>query len=178
MIYISHSTPFISILKRIRKLLSHIEDRASGAIKLTRDGKDTFKAIEKGLQNGGGKGKERPRDEEVQVRATGRAIGKALQVAIRLQLEEGWRVRFETGSVGAVDDVVERMRPKKESKKGKEEMSTTEEKVDHGVEEDKDVDMDAPEHNIANIEDDIEEADIEESRVRRVSCFIIYVGLK
>lgn len=153
-------------------------------MKLTRDGRDTFKLIEKGISNGGKAGeKSRPRDEEVQLRATGRAIAKALQVAIRLQKEEGWKVRFETASVGAVDDVVERVHPKtnKKSEKAKKKESKSGGEgegmdVDNDVEEEsRDVEMgDAGDAN----EGEAEEEDLEESRIRRVSCMIIYVGLR
>jgi len=132
--------------------------------------------LEKGIANGGGGNKgSRPRDEEVQVRATGKAISKALSVAVRLQQEVGWRVRFETVSVGAVDDIVERRRPKKVG--GKEKGDVKQEEcgmsVDVNQEGGQDVDMDDVKE-----EDDAEDMDIEESRIRRVSCFIIYVGLK
>ena len=51
-------------------------------------------------------GKRRDGDEEVLVKATGKAIEKALQVALYFQGQEDCVVRLRTGSVGAVDDVI------------------------------------------------------------------------
>lgn len=156
--------------------------------------------IEKAVRTGGdgGNGEKRPRDEEVQIRATGKAIGKAMNVAVRLGQEEGWKVRFETGSVGAVDDVVERRRPKVEKRKknadkevvgetlvggeeGTEEEEEEEEKMEGKEEKDEDVDMNEGDTEARDLDSEQlgqEEGDIEESRVRYVSCFIIYVGLR
>jgi ribonuclease P/MRP protein subunit POP7 len=55
-----------------------------------------------GDENGKGKG------EEVVLKATGKAIEKLLRVAVYLQAQEDVEVRVRTGSVGAVDDVVDR----------------------------------------------------------------------
>jgi ribonuclease P/MRP protein subunit POP7 len=53
------------------------------------------------LQDKGGKG-----GECVYVKATGRAIARALAVGVVFQAEESeWRVRVEMGSLRAVDDV-------------------------------------------------------------------------
>jgi ribonuclease P/MRP protein subunit POP7 len=49
------------------------------------------------------KGKE---PEEVLVKATGKAIEKALRIALYFQGQEDCAVRLRTGSVGAVDDVL------------------------------------------------------------------------
>ncbi len=51
---------------------------------------------------------ERRREEEVLVKGTGRAVAKALRVALHFQGEADCLVRLRTGSVGAVDDVVVR----------------------------------------------------------------------
>lgn len=53
----------------------------------------------------GGREKERVGGEEVFVKATGRAIERALGVGVYFQGESDCRVRVEMGSVVAVDDV-------------------------------------------------------------------------
>jgi ribonuclease P/MRP protein subunit POP7 len=143
-IYISSTSPFISSIKRIRKYLSQIEARASASnpISLSRNSAgQVLKDIEAGIVNGKGKlggeggkgGKMGVRDEEVIVKATGKAIERCLQVGLWAMQQEDLRVEVRTGSVGAVDDVVER-----------------------GGEEGGEV----------------------ESRVRRVSCLEVRVGLR
>lgn len=152
-----------------------MEGRSSGDVQLSRDGRGLLNRLESDVRNGGnrkngggtrggfrGKGKgiggkeiedaARPRDEEIQLRATGRAIQKALQIAVSLQGEVDLRVRFETTSVGAVDDIVEKVDVKENEVEGVESMDIDGERK--------------------------EEVGVEESRVRRVSCLVIYVGLK
>ena len=98
-----------------------------------------LKDIEAGIVNGKGKlggeggkgGKMGVRDEEVIVKATGKAIERCLQVGLWAMQQEDLRVEVRTGSVGAVDDVVE-----------------------------------------------VEEGGEVESRVRRVSCLEVRVGLR
>ena len=43
--------------------------------------------------------------EEVYLKATGRAIPRALELGVKFQGEEDCRVRVEMGSVKAIDDV-------------------------------------------------------------------------
>ena len=43
--------------------------------------------------------------EEVYLKATGRAIPRALELGVKFQGEEDYRVRVEMGSVKAIDDV-------------------------------------------------------------------------
>lgn len=40
------------------------------------------------------------------VKATGKAVEKAMGLAVAMMAEKGWRVRVRTGSVAAIDDVV------------------------------------------------------------------------
>lgn len=65
--------------------------------------------IEAGIK-GNGKSSEgkNAREEEVVMKATGKAIEKLLRLAIWWQGQKGVVVRIRTGSVGAVDDVVEK----------------------------------------------------------------------
>ncbi len=98
-------------MKRVRKLLSHIEDRAAEPISLSesRNSHSVLKAVELGIQNRAGKGgKEKgPRDEEVVLKGSGKAIEKVLRLVLYWQGQEDVVVTVRTRSVGAVDDVIE-----------------------------------------------------------------------
>lgn len=108
-VYISAKTPFVSATKRVRKLLSHIEKRSRGKVDLINGkGSDKQKLRALGEQGSGGRGKE---PEEVMLKATGKAIEKALSLALFFQSQKDCRVRIRTGSVGVVDDIVEAEEP-------------------------------------------------------------------
>jgi ribonuclease P/MRP protein subunit POP7 len=107
-VYISASTPFIAAVKRVRKLLSRIEDRAAGPVSLSGNPAAALRSLRAAVDRkcdvaGGGGAK---RSEEVVMKATGKAIEKAMQLALYWQGQEDVLVRVRTGSVGAVDDVV------------------------------------------------------------------------
>lgn len=65
--------------------------------------RDKVRSTGKGLETQGRGGKEA---EEVLVKATGKAIEKALRVALYFQGQDDCLVRLRTGSVGAVDDLL------------------------------------------------------------------------
>jgi ribonuclease P/MRP protein subunit POP7 len=97
----------------VRAYLSHIESRAAGPITLAngtsrRISQKAIKSIEDGIEKARGEGEGRGKGEEVMLKATGKAIERLLGVALFFQGEEGVKVEFRTGSVGAVDDVVEK----------------------------------------------------------------------
>lgn len=104
-VYISAKTPFMSATKRVRKLLSLIDKRSMGKVDLV-NGKASDKQKLRALGEQGfvGKAKE---PEEVVLKATGKAIEKALSLALFFQGQQDCRVRIRTGSVGVVDDIVE-----------------------------------------------------------------------
>ncbi|KAJ4985295.1 hypothetical protein SVAN01_09240 [Stagonosporopsis vannaccii] len=140
-LYITASSPFIPACKRIRSLLSQIakrgaqaESAASGRGKhgAHRGGKRALEAnghltpqdVEasiasaattmshlQGRGRGRGRGKESVGGEEVYLKATGRAIPRALELGVKFQGEEDCRVRVEMGNVKAIDDVEVRLRP-------------------------------------------------------------------
>lgn len=90
----------------MRKLLSQIEARAAGPITFpSRHQGDILRQIEDGF-SGRGKGLKGARDEEVILKATGKAIEKLLGLALHFQGEIDVKVVVRTGSVGAVDDIV------------------------------------------------------------------------
>ncbi|KAL8823678.1 MAG: hypothetical protein Q9191_005649 [Dirinaria sp. TL-2023a] len=98
-IYISASTPFISAVKRVRKLLVEIEKRATRSSNAT--GTQNLEGSVAGAVAAGGG----PRAEEVLLKGTNRAIEKVLQLALFFQGQGDVKVRIGTGSVGAVDDI-------------------------------------------------------------------------
>jgi ribonuclease P/MRP protein subunit POP7 len=87
-------------VKRVRKLLDAIDKRETGNVNLLSQRKGNCKTVQTGRR---GKGEA----EEVSLKATARAIEKALNLAIFFQGQEDCRVRIRTGSVGVVDDIVE-----------------------------------------------------------------------
>jgi ribonuclease P/MRP protein subunit POP7 len=100
-VYVSSSTPFMSAVKRIQKLLLQAEKRATASINL----EDTRKNEKQKLAELANISSKR---EEVFVKATGRAIEKALNVGKWFEEKETeYSVRVKTGSVIVVDDVVE-----------------------------------------------------------------------
>lgn len=108
-VYVSASSPFITTVKRVQKILSHVEDRAAGPLSITGGDKKLLRDIEAGIKgNGKGSTEKNARDEEVVMKATGKAIEKLLRLAIWWQGQDGVVVKIRTGSVGAIDDVVEK----------------------------------------------------------------------
>lgn len=108
-IYVSSSTPFMSAVKRVQKLLLQAEKRATSNINL----EDTRKTEQQKLAE---LAKAVEKREEVFVKATGRAIEKALNLGKWFEEKKTeYTVRVTPGSVLVVDDVVE-----DEDKKNKE----------------------------------------------------------
>lgn len=100
-VYVSSKTPFMSAVKRVQKLLRQAEKRATANVKLD-DARRTEKQMQAELV------KAAEQREEVFVKATGKAIEKALNVGKWFEEREAeYAVRVETGSVLVVDDVVE-----------------------------------------------------------------------
>jgi ribonuclease P/MRP protein subunit POP7 len=102
-VYVSRSTPLMAAVKRVKKLLSHIEKRAMQDVDITK-GKDGLKKLAAASEALGKNG------EAVVVRASGRAIEQALKVGEWFKSKEGelaCKVDVKTGSVQVVDDLVE-----------------------------------------------------------------------
>ena len=101
-VYVSRKTPVMAAVKRVKKLLLHIEKRAMQGVELRQENslKDIAVANEK-LNDGG---------ERVYVRASGRAMEQALRVAEWFRTRETemqCNVEVSTGSVQAIDDLIE-----------------------------------------------------------------------
>ncbi|CAG8276119.1 unnamed protein product [Penicillium salamii] len=100
-VYVSSSTPFMSAVKRVQKLLIQAEKRATANISLENTRKSEQQILEE-------LSKVSEKREEVFVKATGRAIEKALNVGKWFEEKATqYVVRIKTGSVLVVDDVVE-----------------------------------------------------------------------
>ncbi|MCJ1431579.1 hypothetical protein MMC27_000933 [Xylographa pallens] len=107
-IYVSSSTPFISVVKRVRKLLAQVDKRAMGKVDLL-SGKGSGKGSDR--QNLSELGKQDAVPEEVTLKATNKAIERALGLALFFQGQDDCRVRLKTGSVGVIDDIVVNEKP-------------------------------------------------------------------
>ncbi|CZT10887.1 related to POP7 Nuclear RNase P subunit [Rhynchosporium graminicola] len=102
-VYVSSSSPFISVVKRVRTYLDQIESRSAGKLSLDGGERRLLKGIERGINSTAGEGK---RDEEVVVKGTGKAIEKVVRLAAWWGAQSDVKVVVRTGSVGAVDDIV------------------------------------------------------------------------
>lgn len=102
--------PFISAVKRVRKLLGEIDKRSMGKVDLVEGkGSNKQKLRKLGERINASTGKE---PEEVVLKATNRAIQNVLGLALFFQGQDDCRVRLRTGTVGVVDDIVESAIPK------------------------------------------------------------------
>ncbi|KAI2792498.1 hypothetical protein POX_b02536 [Penicillium oxalicum] len=100
-VYVSSKTPFMSAVKRVQKLLRQAEKRATANVSLG----DGRKSEQQKLAE---LAKVAEKREEVFVKATGRAIEKALNVGKWFEEKDAeYAVRTKTGSVLVVDDIVE-----------------------------------------------------------------------
>lgn len=103
-VYVSRNTPIMSAVKRVKKLLLHVEKRAMQGIDLTKD-KHGMRKLAEANEKLGKSG------EQVLVKASGRAMEQALRVGDWFRNREdelACNVEVRTGSVQAVDDIVEK----------------------------------------------------------------------
>ncbi|KAJ5960507.1 uncharacterized protein N7479_007657 [Penicillium vulpinum] len=169
-VYISKSTPFMSAVKRVQKLLLQAEKRATGNINL----EDTRKSEKQILEE---LSKVSEKREEVFVKATGRAIEKALNVAKWFE-EKGteYTVRVNTGSVIVVDDIVEdeETKAKEEQKRQRLEEASTDQGDAASKPESKSA-AKKRKRQAAAVEDNTE---LPESRTRWIKMVEVAVSLK
>ncbi|KAJ5748844.1 uncharacterized protein N7511_010540 [Penicillium nucicola] len=166
-VYVSTSTPFMSAIKRIQKLLLQAEKRATANINL----EDTRKNEKQKLAELANISSKR---EEVFVKATGRAIEKALNVGKWFEEKETeYSVRVKTGSVIVVDDVVED-EEKKEQEEQKRQLQETQQS-NLPVSESKSAMKKRKRQAAATVDP---EAELPESRTRWVKMVEVAVSLK
>ncbi|EGD84722.1 hypothetical protein H112_08434 [Trichophyton rubrum D6] len=100
-VYVSTKSPFMSIAKRVQKLLREAEKRATQSISLgnkRKSGKDKLTQLKNAS--------EALRKEPVFIKATGRAIDKAIEVGKWFDKKDGLTTKVKTGTVMVVDDIV------------------------------------------------------------------------
>lgn len=148
-----------------------IDKRTVGQVELGdgRQEKQTLRTLEAASQ---ASGKE---PEEVILKATNRAIEKALGLAVFFQGQGDVRVRLRTGSVGTVDDiVVDENKTQRKQTKGKS-------KKDKGQGDMADADGNAEEHYDEAKKTEITEpddVDLSETQIRKLSVLEIGISLK
>lgn len=115
-IFLGSRTPFVSALKRVRSLLNHVDKRGTQAA-LARSSGGRRGGRGRGRGGPGGRGsqsrdveRDRRRLEEIEqepvfVKATGKAVEKALGLAAVMMKQKEWKVVLRTGSVCAIDDL-------------------------------------------------------------------------
>ncbi|CAI9627423.1 hypothetical protein GT037_004430 [Alternaria burnsii] len=130
-LYITATTPYIPTVKRVRKLLNEVvkrEKQSANSLNKARgrggryaeaNGRLEARDVEAeivgemgrtGSSNNVGKrgivgqGKDKGR-EQIYLKATGRAIPRALELGLRFQSEEDCWVKIELGNVSAIDDI-------------------------------------------------------------------------
>ena len=92
-------------MKRVRKLLAEIQKRSTSKVDFINgpgNDKQRLRKLEEQILPTKDK-----KTEEVFLKATNRAIEKALGIALYFQKQENCQVRLKTGTVGVVDDIVE-----------------------------------------------------------------------
>ncbi|KAL2828801.1 Rpp20 subunit of nuclear RNase MRP and P-domain-containing protein [Aspergillus pseudoustus] len=118
-VYVSSSTPYMAAVKRVQKLLRHAEKRATAAVEASFNG-NKHRGRSGGRSSGAteklvaalakGEGQKDISNEEVFIKATGKAIETAMRAAKWFESsgrEAEYSVKVETGSVLVVDDVEE-----------------------------------------------------------------------
>ncbi|KAI4799144.1 hypothetical protein E4T44_11883 [Aureobasidium sp. EXF-8845] len=110
-IYVSTKTPFMSAIKRVQKLLLQAEkrsaqsasDQVSSRPKYSASSNDEITDIERVASIMAAEKYDR---DEIILKATGKAIAKALSLALWFEEKVEYAVRIETGTVGAIDDIL------------------------------------------------------------------------
>lgn len=167
-VYVATGTPFMSAVKRVQKLLRHAEKRATANIDL----EDTRKTEQQKLAE---LAKVADKREEVFLKATGRAIEKVLKVGKWFEEKETeYVVRVTTGSVLAVDDIVED-EEKKELEIQKEQQRSKDEPVQKLDKETPKAAAKKRKRQAPAVQDD---AELPESRTRWVKSVEVAVSLK
>lgn len=155
-VYVSSRSSFMSVVKRVQKLLALASARSTQSVRAGVGDRGDINQIaaalaEKSLQKKPGE------EEKVMIKATGKAIEKALGLALWFQQREEYGIEIRTGSVGAIDDIVP-------ASDGEEEKGEVDKEGDHN--------MDAEEGK------DETTTELPESRIRYTSVVEIGVWSK
>ncbi|KAI9929254.1 hypothetical protein ASPWEDRAFT_24906 [Aspergillus wentii DTO 134E9] len=174
-VYVSTKTPFMSVIKRVQKLLRQAEKRATASVNLS-NGKKSEKQKFAQLV----RGQEELVKEEVFVKATGRAMDKVLSVGKWFE-ERGdeFVVRVKTGSVLVVDDILEDEGVKKaEAEKVQAEEEEKQEDKDTTAESGLSKSAIKKRKRAARAVAEAEESELPETRTRWVNMVEVAVALK
>ncbi|OJJ72687.1 hypothetical protein ASPBRDRAFT_176078 [Aspergillus brasiliensis CBS 101740] len=173
-IYVSSSSPTMGVVKRVQKYLRAAENRATAKLIGGKKNSDRRHQIAQLA-----KSNEALKKEEVFVKATGRAMERALKVGKWFEARgEEYTVSVKTGSVLVVDDVVEdeeeRKKAVEESERMKREIEETKQKGENGAELSKSA-MRKRKRAVARLEG---EEELPETRTRWVNMVEVAVSLK
>ena len=148
----------------MRKLLAQVDKRAVGKVDLLGGkGSDRQKLSKVGQQD--------KEPEEVTLKATNKAIERALGLALFFQGQEDCRVRLKTGSVGVVDDIVVDEHRGGEGKAGK--------NLEGGRKGgDEDAVMDEVQTGISDEPRKEDEEELPETQIRQVSVIEVAISLR
>jgi len=168
-VYLSTKTPFMSAFKRVKQLLNQINKRYMQG---TLAGKNTGRERNQGLDKAA---RATRKPEEVVIKATGRAIEKALNLALFFQKQDDYCVRIRTGSVDAVDDIVQD--PKIQTTQTERKGSNTKDNSEIGSDQngDRATEKTGFATSINNAETISSSNDLPESRVRHASMIEVAV---
>ncbi|OCK77976.1 hypothetical protein K432DRAFT_303000 [Lepidopterella palustris CBS 459.81] len=112
-VFVKHQTPFISAVKRVRGLLKNIEKRDQQSFT---SGKGHLIPKKVEAEIAAAQIQKKGPKEEVFVKSSGRAIEKALSIALYFQQQNDCRVRITTGTIETVDDIDRRPSIRREQK--------------------------------------------------------------
>ncbi|KAL9125348.1 MAG: hypothetical protein Q9217_005440, partial [Psora testacea] len=140
---------------RVRKLLQQIDKRAVGKIDLVNAKGSDKQRLKELSERVAAAHSENIAPEEVVLKATNRAIERALGLGLYFQGQEDVRVRIRTGSVGVVDDIIEVPRDRE------------------GADLDGDADMGGGQE-----EEEGEEEEVPEVRIRHTSSVEVAITLR
>lgn len=121
-VYVSSKTPFISAVKRVRSLLKEADKRATQSALSQKKHHQRGDPILAAAQASASKD---TTPEAVTIKATGKAIEKATNLALFFQQQEDCRVTLRTGTVDAIDDIVEKPNVKRKRPDDDEELPET-----------------------------------------------------
>lgn len=109
-VYVSSKTPFISAVKRVRSLLKEADKRATQSALSQKKQHQRGDPVLAAAQASANKD---TASEAVTIKATGKAIEKATNLALFFHQQEDCRVTLRTGTVDAIDDIVEKPNAKR-----------------------------------------------------------------
>lgn len=181
-IYVSAKTPFISAVKRAERLL-HLSDKrlVQSATQLSKKNRrmgadDEIVGIAREVERQKQKKKKGAEiREEVVLKGTGKAIGKVMELGLWFQQRyQEYKLRLETGSIGAIEDV--------EYEESVKDAEGSAENVPDAMEQDQKQNVVAkPLSKIVKREErEMENGkkEVSETRIRQLSVLEVYVSLR